>query len=161
MVVFMDIDLATNLKHIGEFINLIRADYDAIIGSRARHGSKVRRPLLRKIASHGYNMLVNLLFADHIYDHQCGFKAFRREALESVISEVNDSGFFFDTELLIRMQKKGFRMIERPVEWIEPRVSYVHEDPLTLFLKLVKLKLQMMGWVSLGFTNNLTASNLS
>ncbi len=148
VIAFMDIDLATNLKHIGEFINLIRTGYDAAVASRARPGAKVRRPLLRKIASHGYNLLVNLVFADHIYDHQCGFKAFSRQVLESVMPEVNDNGFFFDTELLVRIRKKGFRMVERPVEWIEPRVSYVHEDPSTLFLKLVTLKLQMMGGVS-------------
>jgi hypothetical protein len=143
VVLFMDVDLATNLKHIEEFIKLINEGNDAIVGSRARRGSRVHRPLARKITSHGYNILVNLLFQDGILDHQCGFKAFNRKALRSIIDEVVDDGFFFDTELLIRIRRRGLRIVECPIEWTEPRVSHVHEDPFTLFLKLVELRFQI------------------
>jgi len=145
VVIFMDIDLATNLRHIRESIELIGKGYDAALGSRAKSGSKVRRPLLRKLASHGYNILVNVLFNDGIFDHQCGFKAFDRLSVGPLIDEVTDSDFFFDTEFLVRIHKGGFSMVEIPVEWTEPRVSYVHEDPFSLFLKLVMLKLHMMN----------------
>jgi glycosyltransferase involved in cell wall biosynthesis len=144
VVLFMDIDLATNLRHIDEFIKLIDEGNDAIVGSRARRGAKVHRPLVRKIASHGYNLLVNILFYDRVYDHQCGFKAFRRTVLASVIDEVDDNGFFFDTELLVRVRRKGYRIVECPIEWVEPRVSYVHEDPITLFFKLIVLRFQLL-----------------
>jgi glycosyltransferase involved in cell wall biosynthesis len=143
-VLFMDIDLATNLKHIEEFVKLIGEGNDAVVGSRARRGAKVRRPLVRRIASHGYNVLVNILFYDRIYDHQCGFKAFRRSVLASVMDEVDDNGFFFDTELMVRIQRKGYRIIECPIEWLEPRISYVHENPITLFFKLIVLRFRLL-----------------
>ena len=65
--------------------------------------------------------------------------------LDSVIDEVNDPGFFFDTEFLVRIRKKGFQILEFPVQWIEPRVSCVHENPITMLSKLVKLWFRMMN----------------
>lgn len=144
IVVFMDIDLATNLKYLKDSIKLIREGHDAAIGSRAKSGSKVKRPLLRKIASHGYNILVNTFFNDGIFDHQCGFKAFSRQSVKPVVDEVIDSDFFFDTEFLIRIHRRGLSIVEFPIEWTEPRASYLHEDPLTLFVKLIRLRLQFM-----------------
>ena len=142
-VVFMDIDLATNLRHVSELIDLIRSGHAAIVGSRLARGARVRRPISRKIASLAYNLLVNVLFYDGVFDHQCGFKGFSRKALAKVIDDVNDGGFFFDTEIIVRLKRKGFSVVELPLEWTEPRVSYLHEGPLRMLFKLLALRFSL------------------
>ena len=139
-IIFMDIDLATSLKHISESVSIIKHGHAVVVGSRFARGSRVKRPLSRKMASLAYNTLVNMLFHDGVSDHQCGFKGFTRKTLKTIIDEVNDNEFFFDTELIVRLWRKGFSLVELPIEWAEPRVSYLHEDPVRMFFKLWKLR---------------------
>lgn len=121
IITFMDADLATNLMNLIQLLKSIEGGYGITIGSRYVKGSYVERPLTRTIASRAYNLLVNLLFEDGIQDHQCGFKAFSRQALESIIDDVKSNGFFFDTELIVKARWKGFLITEIPVRWREMR----------------------------------------
>jgi glycosyltransferase AglD len=52
-----------------------------------------------------------------LYDHQCGFKAFRRSRILPLLDTIEAPHWFWDTELLVRAQKKGFRITEFPVRW--------------------------------------------
>jgi len=142
-VVFMDIDLATNLRHVSELIGLIRSGHAVVVGSRLARGARVRRPISRKIASMAYNLLVNVLFYDGVFDHQCGFKGFNRQALAKVIDDVSDGDFFFDTEIIVRLKRKRFSVVDLPLEWTEPRVSYLHEGPLRMLFKLLALRFSL------------------
>lgn len=148
--VFMDADLSTSLDHLHDVVRLVENGYDVVIGSRHVKGSIVKRPLLRGIASRAYNLLVNFLFWDNISDHQCGFKGFSSQAVKEVIDEVMENGFLFDTELIVRMRRKGLRIIEIPVKWTEPedRIPKFNllADGIRMGLKLVKLRLRL--WAS-------------
>ena len=144
VLVFMDADLATSLDHLHDVVKFVESGYDIVIGSRHVKGSHVRRPLSRGIASRAYNLLVKLLFWDNVSDHQCGFKGFNHQALKGVIDEVTENGFVFDTELIVRMKKRGLRIIEIPVKWAEPedRIPKFNllADGIKMGLKLVKLR---------------------
>jgi hypothetical protein len=61
--------------------------------------------------------MIRLLFNTHLSDHQCGFKAFNRDKLLSIIDEVEDIHWFWDTEVLVRGQRAGLRVTEFPVAW--------------------------------------------
>jgi hypothetical protein len=52
-----------------------------------------------------------------IYDHQCGFKGFRRERILPILQKVRSDHWFWDTEILVRAQRKGERVSEFPVHW--------------------------------------------
>lgn len=52
-----------------------------------------------------------------LYDHQCGFKAFKREALFELLDETKNEHWFWDTEILVRAQHKEYRVMELPVYW--------------------------------------------
>jgi hypothetical protein len=52
-------------------------------------------------------------------DAQCGFKAIRRDAADRLLPLVQDTGWFFDTELLVLAQRAGLRIHEVPVDWID------------------------------------------
>jgi hypothetical protein len=79
--------------------------------------SDVERPFNREFASRGYNYLVRFMLRSKMYDHQCGFKAFNRKTIMPLLAEVRDTHWFWDTELLVRAQRKGMKFCEFPVHW--------------------------------------------
>lgn len=117
---YMDVDLSTDLKHLGPLVRALLRGYDLAIGSRNAKGSRVfGRSLLRTITSKSYILLIKLFFWVNFSDAQCGFKAVSRKVIKEVIPKVNDDGWFFDSELLILSEKIGFRIYEEPVTWID------------------------------------------
>jgi len=121
VLAYFDTDLATDMRHLEELIESVRTEgYDAATGSRWIPGSVADRPARRGVPSRGYNTLVRRLLGSELHDHQCGFKAFDREVLFEVLEDVGDEHWFWDTETLVRAQRRGYRVKEFPVDW-EPR----------------------------------------
>jgi len=120
VVCYMDVDLSTNLRALPPLLAaLIHSDYDLATGSRLVHGAIVSRQWKREIISRAYNMLIRLLFWHRFRDAQCGFKGATRRAVEDLLPQVKDQAWFFDTELLLKGERQGYRIFELPVEWIE------------------------------------------
>jgi len=117
ILVYIDVDLATDLIHLQDLINFIRAGYDMATGSRMLKGSDVKRSITRLVASKGFNFLTRLFLKSELRDHQCGFKAFRRDSLFAIMGDVKDEHWFWDTELLVRAQRAGYKIKEFPVRW--------------------------------------------
>ena len=121
VLVYFDTDLATDVQHLEELVESIRTDgYDVATGSRRIPGSEQERDPERGVASTGFNTLVRLFLRSPMHDHQCGFKAFDREALVALLDDVEDDHWFWDTEVLVRAQRAGYDVREFPVEW-EPK----------------------------------------
>ncbi|WP_136689302.1 flippase-like domain-containing protein [Halorhabdus amylolytica] len=117
-LVYFDTDLATDMAHLEELIESVRTEgYDVATGSRWLPDSDADRPKKRGIPSLGYNTLVRVFLRSDLADHQCGFKAIDREAFEALADEVEDDHWFWDTELLVRAQRRGFAVTEFPVSW--------------------------------------------
>ena len=115
---YIDVDLATDMKYLEKLVRAVSMDgYDFATGSRMMRESDAKRPFKREFASRGYNFLVRFFLRSKLYDHQCGFKAFRREALFELLNEIKNDHWFWDTELLVRAQHKGYRVMEFPVYW--------------------------------------------
>jgi glycosyltransferase AglD len=117
IVCYYDVDLATDMKHLGTLIGAIRTGYDVATGSRLLPESRIQRSGGREIASRGYNFLVRTVLGSRVHDHQCGFKAFARERVLAVIPFVRDTHWFWDTEVLVRAARLGYRICEFPVVW--------------------------------------------
>lgn len=147
IIAFMDADLSIPIKHLPSLVQMINQGCTMAIGSRAIKGSLVKRPPIRKIASKIYNLTVRLLFKDGIHDHQCGFKAFNRDHILPLINEIDDKGFFFDTELIIKTKMKGCKITEIPIIWEEPkdRISKFQlvQDGIKILVKLLKLRINL------------------
>jgi len=117
IVCYFDVDLATDMQHLPELIGAIRECYDISTGSRLLPDSNIVRTGGREIASRSYNFLVRLFLSSRVYDHQCGFKAFNRERILPILSSIRDNHWFWDTEILVRAQRNGYRVREFAVRW--------------------------------------------
>ena len=117
ILVYIDVDLATDMLHLSELIGKIRDGYDLATGSRMMPGSDAVRSAKRGFASKGFNFLVRTILRSELYDHQCGFKAFRRHALFDLLDQVKDKHWFWDTEILVRAERSGYKVAEFPVRW--------------------------------------------
>jgi hypothetical protein len=95
-------------------------------GSRWTKGSIVERAITRTIVSYVYNKMVQLTFNSKMRDHQCGFKSFRRQKLLQLLNEAGtyeNRLWAWDTEILVRAQKHGYKISEFPVKWKSGRKS--------------------------------------
>ncbi len=120
---FVDCDLATNLKFFPQLINSIRQGNDLALGSRYLKGAEAKRSVLRDLPSRIYNKLIRILFKDEVFDHQIGFKAFSDRLIKNILDMCGSTGWFWDTEIIIRSLNNNYKIIEFPVEWIEMKKS--------------------------------------
>ncbi|MGD0644953.1 MAG: dolichyl-phosphate beta-glucosyltransferase [Candidatus Bathyarchaeia archaeon] len=142
VLVYMDLDLATDLKSLKPLIDAITVEgYDLSTGSRMLPESKVERALRRSLSSKTYNFMVRQLLGSKLKDHQCGFKAFKREPLLQLLDEVKATHWFWDTEILVRAHRHGYRIKEIPVEWKSGRDTKVNllKDSSNMFWQTMKL----------------------
>lgn len=137
----MDCDLATPIDFLVPMIDFLCAKNDIVIGSRFLRESKTKRTKKRKILGDGYRFLVKILFLSSVKDFQCGFKGFKRKTILPILNNVQDKRWIWDTEVIIRANKKGLKIKEFPIEWEEKSNSRVNlvKDPLTMGLSIVKL----------------------
>lgn len=117
IVCYYDVDLATSMQHLPELIDAIRHGAAISTGSRLLPSSDTTRTGGREIASRNYNFLVRLFLGSRIFDHQCGFKGFRRALILPLLPQIRSDHWFWDTEVLVRAQRRGYRVDEFPVHW--------------------------------------------
>jgi glycosyltransferase AglD len=118
---YVDADLPAGPEAVLAALHALEEGADIAIGSRYCRGAQVTRPPLVKFMSRRYNQLIRTLFHDGVYDHQCGLKAIRREALIGLLDQVDDNSWFWDTELIIRGKRDGYQLAEIPLDWVETR----------------------------------------
>ncbi|MGW3286147.1 glycosyltransferase [Streptomyces sp. NPDC001002] len=126
VLAYVDVDLSTDLAALLPLVApLISGHSDIAIGTRLARGSRVVRGPKREAISRCYNALLRSTLAVGFSDAQCGFKAVRRDVAERLLPLVRDSGWFFDTELLVIAERAGLRIHEVPVDWVDDPDSRV------------------------------------
>lgn len=149
---YTDVDLSTELAALPKMVHSIVADgFDLSTGSRLLPESRTTRSAKREFISRSYNLFVKATLWTSFSDAQCGFKAISRNAMADLVPEVKDQSWFFDTELLVLAEKRGYRISDVPVEWIEDddsRVKIVRtawDDIKGVFRLRWKLWLEMLS----------------
>lgn len=133
VLAYLDVDLSTDLAALLPLVApLISGHSDIAIGTRLARGSRVVRGPKREIVSRCYNVLLRSTLAVRFSDAQCGFKAVRSDVAERLLPLVQDSGWFFDTELLVIAERAGLRIHEVPVDWVDDPDSRVRIVPTAL-----------------------------
>jgi glycosyltransferase involved in cell wall biosynthesis len=123
---YMDVDLSTDLRAVLPLVSaLVSGHSDVAIGSRLAPGARIIRGPKREVISRCYNGLLRHVLRARFSDAQCGFKAIRADVARTLLPQVRDQGWFFDTELLVLAQRRGLRIHEVAVDWIDDPDSRV------------------------------------
>lgn len=126
VLAYMDVDLSTNLNALLPLVAPLLAGHsDVAIGTRLAKSSRVVRRPKREFISRSYNLLLRATLSAHFSDAQCGFKAIRADVAQELLPLVQDTSWFFDTELLVLAEKAGLRIHEVPVDWVDDLDSRV------------------------------------
>jgi putative flippase GtrA len=146
ILAYMDVDLSTDLNALLPLVApLLSGHSDLAIGTRLARGSRVIRGPKRELISRGYNLLLRTLMGAGFSDAQCGFKAIRHDQARALLPLTQDTGWFFDTELLVLAERAGLRIHEVPVDWVDDLDSRVD------IIATALADLRGMGRLGVGF----------
>ena len=121
----MDADFSHDPAHLPQFLEAIEK-YDVVLGSRYLHGrvTVVNWPIGRLLLSYFANVYARKVTGLPIADATGGYKCFRREVLESIsLDRVESNGYAFQIEMSFRAWKKGFRIGEIPIMFVDRDVG--------------------------------------
>jgi dolichyl-phosphate beta-glucosyltransferase len=143
-VLFADADGATPFEEIERLEAALREGADVAVGSRAwePQGVRVRAKFYRRVIGRTFHAMVELLTVRNVKDTQCGFKLFREQAAHDLFSRMRMNGFSFDVELLVMAARRGYRVVEVPVNWCHQPGSKVNLpiDSLRMALDLFRIR---------------------
>jgi glycosyltransferase involved in cell wall biosynthesis len=126
IVAYTDVDLSTELQALPPLVEGIwSGKYDLGTGSRLLPDSRTTRSFKREFISRCYNLFIKAVLWTSFSDAQCGFKVLSRRVVDEIVPLVEDQAWFFDTELLVLSEKRGYRIMDLPVRWIEDQDSRV------------------------------------
>ena len=146
IVGFMDLDFATDLKHLDQCWEILQLKrYDIVCGSRNKKDSHViNRSFKRTVISKVFNSIIRVYFQTDFTDGMCGFKFIKRDALPIVLKNgVGFDDWFFSAEILIVAEYMNLSIYDLPVTWTDDRNSKVEILELTkqYLVNMKKLKL--------------------
>jgi glycosyltransferase involved in cell wall biosynthesis len=123
---YMDADLSTGLDAFPALVELVAGGRcDVAYGTRLDTRSVITRSWTRGVLSRGYNAVLRAWLGTRVSDAQCGFKAVSRRVVTDLLPAVENDRWFFDTELLVLAERRGYRTAAVPVTWKERTPSHV------------------------------------
>jgi dolichyl-phosphate beta-glucosyltransferase len=138
-----DADLSMPIHEISKFLPPELEPCEVAIGSREAPGAhRYNEPAYRHLMGRVFNTLVKLFAVPGFEDTQCGFKCFRREAALDIFGVQRLTGMSFDVEALYIARKRGYRIMEVPIDWYymsESRVRLV-EDSLHMLSDILTIR---------------------
>jgi glycosyltransferase involved in cell wall biosynthesis len=142
VVGYLDIDLEVHCRYIPSLVQAIERGAD--VATVRRIYALQLRHLDRYLMSRGYSWLVKRLLGTRLQDTETGYKFFRREPLLPVLDAIEDPGWFWDTEFMLRAERRGLRIAEIPGAYVrrEDKTSTVSglRDSLAYFAKLWRFR---------------------
>lgn len=132
VVLFTDADLSAPIEEAERLFAAIKSGADIAIGSRWLEANRQtqRQPLYRQFFGRCFNAVTRAIMRLPFADTQCGFKAFTRQAAQTVFQLQTIDRWGFDPEILFIALKRGYWIIEVPVTWAHDertRMSYVKD----------------------------------
>lgn len=147
---YMDIDMSTDLSALSVMYEAFRKEKKLRIVNASRYHRKselVGRKWYRNLISYVLIGLLKCVFGMKASDAICGFKFFKKEAVEELLNESGgEDGWFLLIEALLRAEKKGMYILELPVRWVYEEHTKVNIKKVTMnYLKqIIKLKKRFM-----------------
>ncbi len=139
LVLVTDADLSTPIEELEKLAVLIRnGECEVAIGSRALALSEImkKQPFWRRGMGKVFNGIVKFLVIDDFRDTQCGFKLFSGKAARSLFRDAFIDRFAYDVEILALAKKRGYRILDIPIKWINSPDSRV--NPVVDSMQMLK-----------------------
>jgi dolichyl-phosphate beta-glucosyltransferase len=136
-VLLSDADFSTPIEEL-EKLEARLGDAPVVIGSRAVAGADVRehQPFYRELMGKTFNLLIRMLGVHGLRDTQCGFKLTRGDVGRALAAELTIDGFAYDVELVWLASRRGHRVAEVGVVWVNSPDSRV--DPIRSSLSMLR-----------------------
>ena len=142
---YLDIDLEVHSRYIPSLVRAIEQGADVAVVRRIYAFQLAS--LDRYFMSRGYSWLVRHLLDIPFHDTESGYKFFRRQRLLPVLDSIEDPGWFWDTEFMVRAVRRGLRVVEIPGAYIRrgDKTSTVRgvRDSLRYFGRLLRFRRQL------------------
>lgn len=147
--IFTDADNSTSIDQFDAMMPFFKQGYDIVIGSRAMKGAKLDppEPIYKQIPGKMGNLFIQALVLPGLWDTQCGFKAFTAESAEKIFKMSRITGWGFDVEILSLAKKRGYRIKEIPVHWVNDLRSHVN---FMAYLKVLWETVTIRWWLWRG-----------
>ena len=131
--IFSDADLSVPIPTIEPFMQKLK-DYDVVIASRRVKGAqiKVHQPWLRENMGRVFTALTQILTGSSVVDFTCGFKGFRKNAAKQIFGKSLISRWAYDAEIVFLAEKKGLKILQHPVSWINRKDTRVRLNRVVL-----------------------------
>nr|WP_044179288.1 dolichyl-phosphate beta-glucosyltransferase [Granulicella mallensis] len=144
IVMFTDADLSSPIEEAERLFAALEAGADVAIGSRWLDKQKqtVHQPLYRRFFGRCFNRVTRLAIGLPFKDTQCGFKAFKREAAQTIFRLQTIERWGFDPEILFIAQRLKYRISEVPVTWghdERSRISYL-KDGMKMLEEMAEIR---------------------
>jgi dolichol-phosphate mannosyltransferase len=120
----MDADFSHDPRYLPDFLKAIESA-DLVIGSRyVTGGGTPNWSLLRRFISGGGNIFARVMLCIPVHDCTAGYRCYRRQVLESIgLDSIESQGYAFQVELAYRVYKRGFKIVETPIIFLDRRVG--------------------------------------
>jgi len=144
-ILMTDADLSTPIEELAPLMQAAeRTGAPVAIASRGLWQARIEvsQPPYRMLMGKIYNLMVQAILLPGIWDTQCGFKLFEREAARAIFARTRLDGFGFDAESLYIARRLGYRIVEVPVRWRNDPDTKVSawRDSLRMFLELWRIR---------------------
>jgi dolichyl-phosphate beta-glucosyltransferase len=129
-VLISDADFSTPIEEVEKLERFLQDGTPLVIGSRGLADSQIRerQPFYREMMGRTFNKLIHLFGVRGIRDTQCGFKLARGEEGRRIAAELKIEGFAWDVEMIWLARRRGYKIAEVGVVWINSPDSRV--DPI-------------------------------
>jgi dolichyl-phosphate beta-glucosyltransferase len=144
IVLFSDADLSSPIEEASKLMQALDAGADIAIGSRwlQAETQTQRQPLYRQIFGRIFNLVLRSVLGLQFQDTQCGFKAFKRPAVQAIFPLQKIERWGFDPEILFLARKFGFEVREVPVAWGHSGDTRIHPliDGSRMFMETLYIR---------------------
>jgi len=141
---FSDADLSSPITEARKLFDALAAGADIAIGSRWLRPDlqTERQSLLRQAFGRIFNLVLRIILGLNFADTQCGFKAFRREAAQSIFPLQKIERWGFDPENLFLARRAGLRVDEVPVVWAHAEGTSLRpfRDGMRMFVEVLRIR---------------------
>ena len=126
--IFSDSDNATSIDQVEKLLPYFSQGFDIVIGSRDAKGAIIAnpQPFYRRMIGDIFNLMVQIIVGLYgVWDTQCGFKMLSAKAVADIMPKCRIDRWAFDPEILAIGRKKGYKIKEVPVRWVNNPDSHV------------------------------------